>query len=399
MPSSPQGSRNRRLLIVGVAGAALAAVVVVTGLVSRGRDYTAAKTLAVGEAVPDVSVVQPAPLQGAQPLVLPGNLQPFYNAQIYPRVSGYVRMWYRDIGARVKAGELLAVVDTPELDQQLSQARADLRSAQANMKLAATTAKRWRTLLGDDVVSQQETDEKAGDYEAKTALVDASAANLQRLEAMKAFARIVAPFDGVVTARRTDVGALVNAGASSASALFDVAEVDKLRLYVRVPQSYSNLIGPKTTATLSVPEFPGRTFNAAMTSTANAVSDNSGTLLVELAVDNHEGLLKTGDYAQVSFQLPQAPAAADLGQMQLPASALLFRNQGMEAAVVGPDGRVRLQPVTVLRDLGPAVQVSAKLSAQDHVIDNPPDSIASGQRVRVVQGEPAATQKAAHGPD
>jgi RND family efflux transporter MFP subunit len=384
---------RRGLKLAGVAGVCLAALVVVTGLLSRSHDTAQNKAWTSAQAIPAVSVISPAQESGAQPLVLPGNLQAFYNAQIYARVSGYVHAWYQDIGARVSAGQLLATIDTPELDQQLIQARADLESAQANRDLAATTAKRWSTLLAKDAVSAQESDEKSGDFKVKSALVDSAKANVNRLIAMKAFARIVAPFDGVVTARRTDIGALVNAGAgaSPTSELFDVARVDKLRLYVRVPQSYSARIKPDTQVTLSVPEYPGRTFHAAFTSTANAVSDNSGTLLVELAVDNPGDVLKAGDYAQVSFDMAASQTAS--GLLRVPSSALLFRKSGLEAALVGPDDKVHLQHVAAGRDLGASMEIASGLKPSDRVIDNPPDSIAEGQLVRVVEPEAGPNAK------
>jgi RND family efflux transporter MFP subunit len=258
------------------------------------------------------------------------------------------------------------------------------------MQLARITADRWSKMLAQDAVSKQESDEKTGDLASKTAQVNAAKANLDRLLALKSFARIVAPFDGVVTARKIDIGALVNAGATAApnSELFDVAKVDRLRLYVHVPQNYSSRTHPGLTAQLSVPEYPGRTFTAALDTTANSISNNSGTLLVELMVDNRDQLLKDGDYAQVRFALegqPQAGAAS----LVLPASALIFRRSGTEAAVVGPDNHVRLRPVTVGRDLGTTIELASGLSPSDRVIDNPPDSISDDQLVRVMPSRPA----------
>ncbi|WP_158915636.1 efflux RND transporter periplasmic adaptor subunit [Caulobacter sp. S45] len=394
--AKPAPSR-RGLKIAAVAGVCIAAVVVITGILGRNHEHAQVKTWTSAQAIPAVSVISPTVETGAQALVLPGNLQAFYNAQIYSRVSGYVHGWYQDIGARVKSGQLLATIDTPELDQQLIQARADLESAQATMQLASTTAKRWSTLLAKDAVSKQESDEKSGDYLVKSALVHAAQANVNRLLAMKGFARIVAPFEGVVTARRTDIGALVNAGAGAtpSSELFDVAKVDKLRLYVRVPQSYSARITPGTKAVITVPEYPGRTFTAALTTTANAVSDSSGTLLVQMAVDNPDDALKSGDYAQVKFDLPNSGAGGG-GMLRLPSSALLFRKTGLEAAVVGPDDHVRLQRVTVGRDLGTVMEIAGGLKPSDRVIDNPPDSIGDGQLVRVISSSAKPSAESAH---
>jgi RND family efflux transporter MFP subunit len=386
------------LRIAGVAALILAAFVVVLGLATRAFDSARLKTWTAAQAIPVVGVVMPEADSASQPLVLPGSLQADFNAPIYSRVSGYVHAWYADIGAQVRAGQLLATIDTPELDQQLAQARADLESAKANMQLATTTAKRWTNLLAEDAVSKQETDEKSGDLAAKTAMVNAAKADVDRLLALKDFSRITAPFDGVVTARHTDIGALVNAGAGATptSELFDVAKVDQLRLYVRVPQSYSARIAPGMTAELTVPEYPGRTFRASLTATSEAVSDASGTLLVELAVNNADRALKAGDYAQVKFNLAQTSTATH-GPLRIPASTLLFRKAGMEAAIVDAYSHVRLQPVTIGEDLGQAVEVSAGLSPDDRVIDNPPDSIATGDLVRVV-GAAARSRGSAPGP-
>ena len=397
--SGPKPSR-RGLKAVAIGAAGLAALVVVAGLLSRSHQTAQTRNWTSAQEVPTVTTVTPSNEAGAQALVLPGTLQAYYNAQIYPRVSGYVHAWYQDIGARVTAGQLLATIDTPELDQQLMQARADLESAKANQELAGTTAKRWSSLLTQDAVSRQESDEKSGDLKVKTALVNAAKANVDRLLALKSFARIVAPFDGFVTARKTDIGALVNAGAGASpnSELFDVAKVDRLRLYVRVPQSYSARIKVGDTATLKVPEHPGQSFKATLTSTANAVSDNSGTLLIELAVANPGDVLKAGDYAEVTFDLPGAGSSGS-GMLRLPSSALLFLKTGLEAAVVDGGGHVHLRRVTVGRDLGSVIEVSGGLSPTDRVINNPPDSIADGEVVRVVQPEvkPPSGQSNAEG--
>jgi len=397
-PPARRPPSRRRLLVAGVAGAALAILVVVAGLISRAHDASSTRRWTSAQDVPVVNVVRPTLESGSQALVLPGNLQAFYNASIYSRVSGYVRAWDVDIGGRVKAGQLLATIDTPELDQQLIQARADLASAQANMQLAEITARRWSRLLAQDAVSKQESDEKTGDLAVKTAQVNAAKAAVDRLLAFKAFSRIVAPFDGVVTARRTDIGALVNAGAGATptSELFDVAEVDKLRLYVSVPQGDSSRIRPGVTAKLTVPEYPGRSFPAALLTTSNAVSASSGTLLVELLVNNADGLLKAGDYAQVRFDFPSQTASGD-GVLRLPSSALLFRKSGMEAALLGPGNRVQLRHVTVGRDLGTSIEITSGLAPSDQVVNNPPDSLANGEVVHVVRGAAAAQSANANG--
>lgn len=378
-----------------------ALLLVVFGILGRQHAAETTQKWTQKEVAPTVSVVTPKPPAGPSSLVLPGTLAAFYNAPIFARVPGYVRAWYTDIGARVARGQLLAVIDTPELDQQILQARANLQTALANRQLAATTAARWTRLLTQDAVSKQETDEKAGDLAAKNAQVAASRADLQRLLALKGFSRITAPFAGVVTARKVDIGTLVNSGASASSnsELFDVAEVDKLRLYVRVPQVNSAEVREGIKVSLQVPEYPGRTFPAQIDTTSSSISDASGTLLAELLVDNRQGALKPGAYAQVTFEIPQGGGSTDL---LLPSSALLFRDQGMEVALVDSEGRVRIQKVKTGRDLGAETEIAAGLSPGDRVINNPPDSITAGEVVRVErQGDtsavsPVASRKTAH---
>ena len=379
----PNSPKHRGLLIAGVVAVVLAGFVVVAGIMSRSHQTAQTTRWTDAQSIPAVSVVQPTAGIAANALVLPGNLQAFYNAPIYSRVSGYVKAWYFDIGAHVKAGQLLALIDTPETDQQIIQARADLATAQANLQLAATTAKRWARLLTQDAVSQQESEEKSGDFLAKRAQVKAAQANLDRYLTLKSFSRITAPFDGVITARRIDIGTLVNAGAAANanSELFDVAKIDRLRLYVSVPQVDSAEIKPGVTATLTVPELPGRNFQGVLVTTANAISGNSGTLLAELMVANSNGVLKPGSYAQVKFDIPRTSAPTTL---VLPSSAILFRDRGMEVAVVGPHDHVHLQHVVVGRELGTTDEITAGLSTSDRVVNNPPDSIAQGQLVRVV---------------
>jgi RND family efflux transporter MFP subunit len=383
IPPAPRPSRRTLVIAAAVAGA-LAVVVVAAGLIARAHDAGRTRRWTDLQSIPVVALVSPTTEARGQALVLPGNLQAFYNAPIYSRVSGYVRAWDKDIGARVTAGETLAVIDTPELDQQLIQARANLESAQADMRLARTTADRWVRLLAQDAVSKQETDEKTGDLAVKAAHVNSARAEVDRLLALKGFARIVAPFDGVVTARKTDIGALINAGsgASATTELFDVAKVDRLRLYVNVPQSESAGLRPGLAASLTVPERPGQSFPATLATTADAVSDRSGTLLVELMVDNADGRLKAGDYAEVRFDTAGLPAS---GTLLVPSSALLFRKTGMEAAVVGDDDHVRLRPVKVGRDLGSSIEIQGGLTLADRIVDNPPDSLADGQLVRVLR--------------
>jgi RND family efflux transporter MFP subunit len=383
-PDAPRPSR-RSLIVSGVVALALAAAVVAWGVVSRSNDAWKDKTWTQAQAIPVVGVVSPSTAASDRTLTLPGTLQAWYAAQIFSRVPGYLRIWYDDIGAKVRAGQVLAIIDTPELDAQIVQARADLASAQANMNLAGITARRWTGLLKEDAVSRQEADEKEGGFAVATAQVNAAKANLDRLLSLKSFSRITAPFAGVVTARRTDIGALVNAGAGAngASELFEVSQIQPLRLYVNVPQVDVAAIKPGVGVQLTVPEYPARTFPARLATTSNAVSAQSGTLLTELVVDNPQGLLKPGAYAQVRFILPQASAGQGGAPLQVPSSALLFRRTGPELALLGPGDRVKIVQVGVGRDLGQTLEITRGLSPGDKVINNPPDSIVAGELVRV----------------
>jgi RND family efflux transporter MFP subunit len=370
----------RRLRLAGLIGLGVIVALVTFGLISRGVAGRQLKAETIASAIPTVSVIQPAANGGDQGLTLPGDVQADYNAVIHARVSGYLKRWYVDIGAQVKAGQALADIDTPDLDQQLARAKADLATAQANQTLAATTAARWTSLLSRDAVSRQEADEKTGDLAAKTTATDGARAQLQQLQALESFKHIVAPFAGVVTARNTDIGALIAAGNPSDPGLFTVADVHALRIYVHTPQVYAAEVKPGQVATLTVPEYPGRSFQATVASTSGAIGAQSGSLLVELHADNSAGLLKPGDYAQVRFDLPVQP-----GGVVLPASALMFRQKGEAVATVGPDSHVQFKYVTIAQDQGATVRIASGLSPADRVIDNPPDSIAGGDRVRIAQ--------------
>jgi RND family efflux transporter MFP subunit len=331
-----------------------------------------------------VRTLSPKASAGAEGLELPGQLQAYNDAAIYARVPGYLKSWNEDIGARVKTGQLLAVIDAPELDQELAQAQANLATVEANLKLAKVTAERFQDLAGDDAVSKQDADEKSGDLAAKTAAVKAAEANVSRLQALEGFKRIVAPFDGIVTQRNANIGALVNAGAGAnpGSALFNVSDVHLLRVYVHVPQSYSAQVRGGMKASLELPQYAGRTFPATVVSDAGAVSDQSGTLLVELEVQNPDGALKPGDFAQVRFDLPPAT-----GVVRVPASALIFRSQGLQVATVTPDGRAHLHKASVARDLGAQVELNGGVTPTDKVIDTPPDSLEDGDLVRIAPPE------------
>ena len=379
---NPEALRHRPvrwLRPAAVAGAGLAAIIVVAGLAARGFADEDLKRTATQAAIPTVQLIAPSSDASAEPLTLPADVQADDSAQIHARVSGYVRRWLVDIGAPVKAGQLLAEIDTPDLDQQLAQARAALGTAEANQNLAKISANRWNRLLTKDAVSHQEADEKAGDLAAKTAAVLAAKADVDRLVALKGFTRIISPFDGVVTGRNAHVGALVTANSASEPALFTVADEHRLRIYVHVPQSYSSQIKAGMKAEVSVPEHPGQTFAATLTSTSEAVGEQSGALTAELQIDNARRLLKPGDYAQATFKL----AAQNGALIRLPSSALLFEQTGMAVGVVDGQGRAHIRPVTLRRNLGATVEIAAGVQPSDRVINNPPDSLAEGEKVRI----------------
>ena len=382
-PVTNQPVPRGRLVMIGVVGIAIAVIVVAAGVTLRAVDARNLKTWTNAQVVPTVNVIHPVSAANGPTLDLPSHLEAYSRAPIFARVSGYLKSWNVDIGAPVKAGQLLAVIESPELDQQLLQARADLASAQANAALAGTTAKRWQALLGTDSVAQQEVDERTGDYTAKKAAVAAAQANVDRLLATKGFERILAPFDGVVTARDTDVGALINAGSGGiGQELFTVSDVKQLRVYVQVPQSYAPDVRSGTTATLSVPEYPGQHFAARVIASADSVSASSGTTLVQLLVDNADGKLLPGGFASLQFKLPVQPNA-----VRVPASALVFDARGLTVATLGANGQVVFKKVTINRDFGDSVEIGSGLVATDRVIDTPPDGLVDGDRVQVASAD------------
>ncbi|ABE37006.1 efflux transporter, RND family, MFP subunit [Paraburkholderia xenovorans LB400] len=381
---------RRRLVIIGVIGIAIAITVVAAGVTLRAVDARNLKSWTNAQTVPTVTVIHPVSAANGPTLDLPSHLEAYSRAPIFARVSGYLKSWDAEIGTPVKAGQLLAVIESPELDQQLLQARADLASAQANAALAGTTAKRWQALLGTDSVAQQEVDERTGDYTAKKAAVAAAQANVDRLLATKGFERIVAPFDGVVTARDTDVGALINAGSGGAGQeLFVVSDVKRLRVYVQVPQSFAPDVRSGTTATLTVPEYPGQRFTARVVASADSVNAASGTTLVQLLVDNSDGKLLPGGFASLQFKLPVQQNA-----VRVPASALVFDAHGLRVATLGANNQVVFRTVTINRDFGDSVEIGSGLDATDRVIDTPPDGLVDGDRVQLAS---SATKGGAHG--
>ena len=365
------------LVAVGAVGLSMA---IRTGLESRVRADASLKRETRDAAVASVTVVHPKPTTRTEELVLPGNMQAFVATPIFARASGYLKKWYFDIGSHVKSGDLLAEIETPEIDRQLDQTRADLATAEANLHLAETTAERYQALLQTESVARQDVEDKVGDRQAKRAIVDSANDNVRRLEETQRFQKVYAPFDGVITARNIDIGALIDAGANSpGKELFDLAATDRLRVYINVPQTYSRAATPGRPADLTLAELPGRHFGAKIARTSESIDPASRTLLTEVDVDNATGELLPGAYVSVHFQLgAQTPAVI------LPANTLIFRSEGLRVAVVR-DGRAELMPVTPGRDFGDEIEVVSGVTAQDAVIENPSDSLTSGTPVRVAK--------------
>lgn len=383
----------RKLRRIGIGAAIVALVVAAVGIGTRHRSEGQLADQTSQSSTMTVNYIVPETNNAASAIVLPGNIQGWNSATIYARTTGYLRRWLVDIGDHVRAGQALATLDAPDLDQQLAQAKADYQTTVAQQQLAGTTSKRWATLRKADAVSQQEADEKAGDYKAKTAVANASQANVRRLEALEGFTQLRAPFAGTVTSRSAQIGALVVSGTAAAQPLFTVSDVHRMRIYVRVPQGYSGQIHNGMHGTMTLPEFPGRGFDAVVTRSAGAVDNASGAVLVELQSDNIDGALKPGAFAQVSFPTDSAGG----NTVRIPSSALVFSGNGTNVAVVDADGHVTMRPVTIARDLGKQLEISSGLRAGEHVVDTPPDAIQTGDVVRAVpapKGPPAATPKA-----
>jgi RND family efflux transporter MFP subunit len=378
------------------AGALLVVVLVAAGggvawrgIASRARDLTALTAETRELNTPTVAVTTARPGAPDQEVVLPGSLQPYADAPIYARTNGYLKRRLVDMGAHVKAGQLLAEIDAPELEQQLEQARADLATADANLRLAQVTADRYRDLLKSDSVTQQDADNAAGALEARKTSAQSARHNVQRLEQMQAFTRIYAPIDGVITARNTDVGALIDPGASGGATreLFHIASTGRLRVFVNVPQAYSRVAQPGLSADLTLAEFPGRRFPGVLVRTSDSIDLASRTLLVELDVDNSAGELIAGAFAQVHFKLPKAASTC-----VLPVSVLIFRGDGVRVAVVRADSTVAMTAVTLGRDFGTEVEIVDGITPESRVVVNPPDSLVDKQVVRVFQDKPGTRQ-------
>jgi RND family efflux transporter MFP subunit len=375
----PREVRPVRRWVLFVLAFAFVAVVVIAGVLPRIQARATLGRETREMAIPTVAIIQPKRAAPAQEVVLPANVQAFSDAPIYARTNGYLKKWYVDIGGHVKAGQLLAEIETPEVDQQLRQSKADLATAQANVHLAQITAERYSGLLKSDSVSKQEADNAESDFAAKQAAVQSSEANVRRLEDLQSFEKIYAPFSGVVTARNTDIGALIDPGASGGvrTELFHISQPGKLRVYVNVPEAYSQAAKPGLTADLTLAEFPGRKFQGTLVRTANAIDLNTRTLLVEIAVDNPTGELLTGAYAEVHLKLPSPQSS-----FVLPVNTLLFRSEGLRIVVVN-NGQAELRQITIGHDYGAQVEVVAGLTGDESIVADPPDSIESGQKVRI----------------
>jgi RND family efflux transporter MFP subunit len=357
----------------------IVAGIVIAGIVPRIKAGAALRTETNDLAVPTVNAVHPKPGSPQTEIVLPGNIQAFNDSPIYARTNGYLKKWYVDIGSRVKNGQLLAEIETPEVDQQLDQAQADLNTARANFRLSEITAARYQDLLKTESVSKQDVDNATGDFEAKKAMVSSSESNLKRLQELQSFEKIYAPFDGVITARNTDIGHLINSGAGSpATELFHMASLSTMRVYINVPQQYSQSASPGLTADLTLQEFPGRRFKGMLVRNANAIDAATRTLLVEVDVQNPTGEILPGAYTEVHLKVPSGPPP-----VILPVSALIFRSQGLQAGVVENGDHAQLRDIVLGRDFGAEVEVVSGVTTKDSVIVNPPDSLVSGEMVRV----------------
>jgi membrane fusion protein, multidrug efflux system len=403
---APHPSR-KKLRSLGVAAAGIALVIAALGILSRDEHAKAVATWTDEAAIPTVSIVHPQQETAGQEIVLPSNVRAWYSAPVYARVSGYLTAWYFDYGARVKKGQVLAEIDAPDLDAQFTAAKARLKSAEAVVKVrdaearfADTTFARWHD-SPKGVVSVQEMQSKQADNESAIARLSAARADVavaqaevDRLQALEGFKRVTAPFDGIVTARETDIGALINAGSGvgggSGPELFRVADVHKMRVYVKVPQRMASSISAGMKAQLHLPQYPDRTFDATVTNTSSAINVTSRTLRVEMHAENPDGLLQPGTFAEVHWNAP-----INRNLVQIPASALLFRQDGLEVAVVGPDDKIALRHITLGRNLDAEVEVLQGLSPSDSVVDSPPDALASGDLVRIAAKSTADEKTAA----
>jgi RND family efflux transporter MFP subunit len=393
VPAERTATRRKRRYVLPFALAAVATALLAIGIAPRLQASTELTKQVDAQRYLTVETLTPTRAPASQELLLPGNVMPFADASIYARTSGYIQHWYADIGAKVKAGQTLADIDTPELDAQLRQARADEATAKANYTFANSTAQRWQTMLQTQSVSQQDADAKTSDSAAKLAAWQAAQANVARLSELVSYEKVTAPFDGVITARNVDVGALVTAGGSPGIAaanggeLFHIEQTDRLRVYVDVPQNDAQGVTPGTKVYLTTQQYPGRKFDATVARSTNSIDPVSRTLRVEVDVDNRDGTLLPGAYSQVHLALETAHPA-----LEVPVSALLFRPDGVTVAVIGNGDKVQLKTVTIGRDFGTYVEVATGLAATDRVINNPGDAISSGETVRVAPDTTSANR-------
>ena len=393
MPTEPRPPVSRRKLgLLGVAALIGAGLIVATGIRAREDNSAKLKEWTDAQSIPTVAVAPPNARALNPTIDLPGRLEAYSRAPIFARVNGYLKSWNADIGAKVKAGDVIAEIEAPYLDQQLLQARADLISQQSSAQLSEATLNRRKTLLASNFVSMQEIDERTADLNNKKAAVKSGQANVERLEALAGYKKITVPFDGVVTSRDTDVGALINAGGGSGPAMFVVSDISKLRVYVNVPQNYVPAVRIGAKATLTMPEYPNRTFAATVEASSQSVDIASGTTRMQLGLDNAGGELMPGGYASVRL-----PLLRDAVPLHIPASALIFNQGGLRVATVGSDDKVLFKTVTIARDLGKEIEIASGLAAEDRVITAPPDGLADGDLVRVVgpgaKGKPATASE------
>jgi RND family efflux transporter MFP subunit len=379
-PPTPGGKVTRVVMLLLIV--VVVALVVLWGISSRRQANAQLSVETHDLAIPTVSVIHPKLGAPQQEIVIPGDMQPYTDAPIFARTSGYLKKWYADIGANVKAGQLLAEIDSPEVDQQLQQARADLSTAQANMSLAEITSTRYKDLLKTDSVAQQDVDNATGNYDARRTTVESAQANVKRLQEMQAFEKVYAPFDGVLTARNTDVGQLIDSGSSGGTSreLFHIAAVNPLRVYINVPQFDSPEIRPGLRAELVLTEFPGRRFRGTVVRSSGAIDSTSRTLLTEVDVDNSARLLKPGGYVEVHLKLP-----SPVNTFTLPVNATIFKSAGLQVAIVKNGKTISLIPVTPGRDFGTEIEIVAGLKGDDWVVLNPSDSLSEGAVVRVAE--------------
>ena len=378
--------RLRRLLLVGIIAAVAAGSIAVNGLISRHRTNQDLVKWSNAQAIPTVALAQLVHGDAAQMLILPGDIQPLNKAAIYARVNGYLKSWQQDIGAHVTAGQVLATIEAPDLDQQLAQAKATLASAKANYDIAVITANRDDILAKKQALSQEIADQTAADAAAKKAIMDADEANVRQLEAMESFKQITAPFEGIVTARNTDIGALINAGSTAGQQLFEVSDLHRVRIYVEVPQAFSADLRPGLKATFEMPQYPGQKFDATLVTTSNAINAASRSMLVQLQADNSDGKLFGGTYCRVDFQIPGDP-----NMVRIPATALMPINRGAQVAVLDDSNKVVLKSIQLGRDFGDSVEVTAGLAPQDRVIDSPPETLQNGDTVQLATATASST--------